>query len=75
MVQPRLVERAKQFTVRNFERIFVVLLVAALFGINALVEQKYAFLSFYYLPMILAAVEAAARSSGRCTSRSRSCRG
>src|SRR3989441_11653280 len=54
MAQPRLVERAKLFFFRNFERIFVLLLVLAIVAIHALVEQKFAFLSFYYLPMILA---------------------
>src|SRR5207247_8788861 len=54
MAQPRLVERAKLFFFRNFERIFVLLLVFAIVGIHALVEQKFAFLSVYYLPMILA---------------------
>src|SRR2546426_5017797 len=54
MAQPRLVERAKLFFFRNFERIFVLLLVFAIVGIHALVEDKFAFLSFYYLPMILA---------------------
>src|SRR5881227_3009391 len=54
MAQPRLVERAKLFFFRNFERIFVLLLVLAMVAIHALVEQKFAFLSFYYLPLILA---------------------
>src|SRR2546427_10179575 len=54
VVQPRQVERAKLFFFRNFERIFVLMLVAAMLGIHALVEDKFAFLSFYYLPMILA---------------------
>lgn len=54
MVQPRLVERAKLFFFRNFERTFVVLLVTSTLVIHYLVEQKLAFLSFYYLPMILA---------------------
>src|SRR5437660_11522335 len=54
MAQPRLVERAKLFFFRNFERIFVLLLVFAIVAIHALVEQKFAFLSFYYLPLILA---------------------
>ena len=54
MAQPRPVERAKLFFFRNFERIFVLVLVAAMLGIHALVEDKFAFLSFYYLPMILA---------------------
>lgn len=47
-------ERAKQFFIRYFERILVLLLVASLVAINWLIEQKFAFLSFYYLPIILA---------------------
>ena len=54
MVQPRLLERAKLFCFRNFERVFVLLLVASMLLIHYLVDQKLAFLSFYYLPMILA---------------------
>jgi len=54
VVQPRLLERAKFFFFRHFERIFVLLLVFAMVAIHAFVEQKFAFLSFYYLPMILA---------------------
>jgi len=55
-------ERAKVFFFRHFERIFVLLLVLAMAAIHALVEQKFAFLSFYYLPMILAASTAAGGS-------------
>ena len=47
-------ERAKRFFFRNFERLLVLLLVASLLVINSLIEQKFAFLSFYYLPIILA---------------------
>ena len=47
-------DRAKLLVVRNFERILVFLLVASLLAINSLIEQKFAFLSFYYLPIILA---------------------
>lgn len=47
-------ERTKQFFYRHFERILVLLLVASLIVINSLIEQKIAFLSFYYLPIILA---------------------
>jgi len=54
VAQPRLLERAKLFFFRHFERVFVLLLVLAMAAIHALVEQKFAFLSFYYLPMILA---------------------
>ena len=54
MAQPRPLERAKLFFFRHFERIFVLLLVLAIVAIHDLVDHKFAFLSFYYLPMILA---------------------
>src|SRR5439155_26440728 len=54
VVHPTLVERAKLFLYRYFERIFVLLLVGAMVVIHTLVEQKFAFLSFYYLSVILA---------------------
>jgi HD domain-containing protein len=54
VAQQRPLERAKLFFFRNFERMFVLLLALAMVAIHALVEQKFAFLSFYYLPMILA---------------------
>jgi len=54
VLQQRPLERSKQFFIKNFERILVLLLVASLLVINFLIEQKVAFLSFYYLPIILA---------------------
>lgn len=54
MVSPSRMERFRQFFVRHFERFFIVLLVGAMLGIHYVVEQKYAMLSFYYLPMIMA---------------------
>src|SRR6266702_6726 len=54
VAQPRPLERAKLFFFRHFERAFVLLLVLAMVGIHGFVEQKFAFLSFYYLPMMLA---------------------
>jgi len=54
VAQTRPLERAKLFFFRHFERIFVLLLVLAMVAIHDLVDQKFAFLSFYYLPMILA---------------------
>src|SRR2546422_6007203 len=44
----------QQFVLKYFERVLVLLLVASLLVINSLIEQKFAFLSFYYLPIILA---------------------
>jgi hypothetical protein len=54
VVHRTLVERAKVFFFRYFERLFVLLLVGAMLVIHAFVDQKSAFLSFYYLPVILA---------------------
>lgn len=54
MVSGRPLERSKQFFFRHFERIFVLVLVASLVAINYFIDQKFAFLSFYYLPIILA---------------------
>ena len=44
----------QRYLLKYFERILVLLLVASLLVINRLIEQKFAFLSFYYLPVILA---------------------
>jgi hypothetical protein len=44
----------QRFVLKYFERVLVLLLVASMFAINFLIEQKFAFLSFYYLPIILA---------------------
>jgi len=44
----------ERFVLKYFERVLVLLLVASLLAINSLIEQKFAFLSFYYLPIILA---------------------
>lgn len=44
----------QRFFLKHFERILVLLLVASLIVINRVIEQKFAFLSFYYLPVILA---------------------
>jgi hypothetical protein len=54
VAQQRPLERAKLFFFRYFEQTFVLLLVLAMVAIHNLVDQKFAFLSFYYLPMILA---------------------
>lgn len=54
MAQPSRMDRARLFFFRHFERLFIVLLVSAMLGIHYVVEQKLEFLSFYYLPMILA---------------------
>jgi hypothetical protein len=54
MTGAMMVERAKRFVNRHFERLLVVLLVASLLLIHNFIEYKLAFLSFYYLPIISA---------------------
>ena len=46
--------RAKHFVIANFERLLVVLVVASLLLIHAAIDYKFAFLSFYFLPVIIA---------------------
>lgn len=48
------VEGVKRFVNRHFERLLVVVLVASLLLIHNFIEYKLAFLSFYYLPIIVA---------------------
>ncbi len=47
-------DRVKWFLFEQFERLLVILLVASLLGIHWVVDYKLAFLSFYYLPIIVA---------------------
>ena len=47
-------ENLKRFVNRHFERLLVVVLVASLLLIHNYIEYKLAFLSFYYLPIIVA---------------------
>ena len=47
-------ENLKRFVNRHFERLLVVVLVASLLLIHNYIEHKLAFLSFYYLPIIVA---------------------
>ena len=47
-------EQTKRFVYRHFERLLVLLLVGSLLLIHNFIEYKFAFLSFYYLPIILA---------------------
>ena len=51
---PSDVDRVKWFIFRHFERLLVVLLVASMLVIHAYIVHKVAFLSFYYLPIIVA---------------------
>lgn len=47
-------DRAKWFVVEHFEQILVLLLVFSLLAIHWVIDDKFAFLNFYYLPIILA---------------------
>jgi hypothetical protein len=54
MAEAHAVEATKRFVNRHFERLLVVVLVASLLLIHNFIEYKFAFLSFYYLPIIAA---------------------
>ncbi|MEE8192837.1 MAG: hypothetical protein V3T74_08840, partial [Gemmatimonadales bacterium] len=54
MPQPTELERVKLFLYVHFERVLVVGLVVSLLLIHWIVDYKIAFLSFYYLPIIIA---------------------
>src|SRR5437667_11224015 len=47
-------EGLKAYLLKNFEQAFVLLTLVATVLINYFVEQKIAFLNFYFLPIILA---------------------
>ncbi|MGH7638336.1 MAG: HD-GYP domain-containing protein [Gemmatimonadaceae bacterium] len=47
-------EQAKRFVYRHFEKLLVLALVAATLVIHFFIVYKLAFLSFYYLPVIIA---------------------
>src|SRR5262245_23912781 len=54
MTQSQALDGAKWFIVDHFERLLVFVLVASLLLIHVYVDEKIAFLSFYYLPVIVA---------------------
>lgn len=54
MVRHSVVEKTRRFLFEHFERALVVLLVVSLVLIHWAVDYKLGFLSFYYLPIILA---------------------
>ena len=54
MTDNAVLEESKRFVNKHFERLLVVFLVASLLLIQYFIEYKFAFLSFYYLPIILA---------------------
>src|SRR5574341_2642607 len=54
MARHAVVDKTRWFLFEHFEQTLVVLLVASLLVIHWLVDYKLAFLSFYYLPIIVA---------------------
>lgn len=49
-----MLDRVKLFVLANFERLLVLIVVAAMLVIHAVIDYKIAFLSFYFLPIITA---------------------
>ncbi|MGH7209572.1 MAG: HD domain-containing phosphohydrolase [Nitrospiraceae bacterium] len=47
-------ERLKNYLLKNFEQLFVLLILCATVLVNYYIPQKMAFLNFYFLPIILA---------------------
>jgi hypothetical protein len=56
-------DRAKRFVISHFERLLVVLLVMSIVGIHFAIDYKVAFLSFYYLPVIVAGFQIGRRGA------------
>jgi len=54
MTEGTVTDNLKRFVNRHFERVLVVVLVASLLLIHNFIDHKLAFLSFYYLPIIVA---------------------
>lgn len=58
---PGLASRVKDVLFRNFEMVLVLVLVGSLFFINYFVVHKFAFLLFYFIPVLLAGFYLSAR--------------
>ena len=63
MSQSPALDRAKRLVLEQFERLLVLLLVSSLVLIHWFVDNKIAFLNFYYLPVILAGFHLGRRGS------------
>ena len=58
-----MLNRTKSFVFDHFERLLVVLVVASMLVIHAAIDYKLAFLSFYFLPVIIAGFYVGRRSA------------
>jgi len=50
-----MLERIKTFLIRNFERVFIFVVLVSIALINYYIPYKIAFLNFFYIPILLAA--------------------
>lgn len=48
-------EALKNYLVKNFEQVFVLLILVSVASINYLIPYKLAFLNFYFIPILLGA--------------------
>lgn len=48
-------EALKKYLLKNFEQLFVLLILVSVAGINYLIPYKLAFLNFYFIPILLGA--------------------
>jgi putative nucleotidyltransferase with HDIG domain len=60
---PGLASRVRDVLFRNFEMVLVIVLVGSLFFINYFVVHKFAFLLFYFIPVLLTGFYVSARSA------------
>ena len=48
-------EALKKYLLKNFEQLFVLLILVSVAGINYFIPYKLAFLNFYFIPILLGA--------------------
>lgn len=56
-------ESFKKFIIKNFEQFFVLIILAGTVGINSIIDQKLAFLNFYFLPIVVSGYYLGTRKS------------
>ena len=63
VIRQTVIDRAPWFVFEHFELVLVLLLVGSMLAIHWFIDEKIAFLSFYYLPVIAAGFYLGRRSA------------
>ena len=63
VIRQTVLDRARWFVFEHFELVLVLLLVGSMLAIHWFVDEKIAFLNFYYLPVIAAGFYLGRRSA------------